>query len=304
MILNAFRAPTVVALPRRFTYETMRTFIGSAIEKRNQSQSSVVVFDFSHLTFIEPAGVVALANTIEHFKVSKVTVKFANCTAATDGNVYLDDSGFFQHYAKRRLFDGSGTRSTTIPLEIFSANAYAGYLYSKLMPWIGRSINSSEKSLETIRACLEEVFHNIDYHAGVKSGCVFAQHFPKKNIVAIAISDFGCGIPLRVRSKVPNANDPECLRLAIQEGFTTKSNVVNRGVGLSLLTRHITEKNRGTVLIHSGSGNLSATPGLRGMNVTSRQSEWAYPGTLVQVSLRTDTLESLENEAAPEEFQW
>lgn len=282
----------------------MRTFIGQAIEKRNAEQSSSVIFNFNKLEFIEPAGVVALANTIEHFKLSRVKVTFANCSVANQANIYLDDSGFFEHYTKRKLFDKSNPRSTTIPLEIFSADAYTGYLYFKLMPWVARSTDCPEQSLETIRACLEEVFHNIEYHAGVPSGCVFAQHFPRKNKIIIAISDFGIGIPTRVKTKAAGATDPECLRLAIQEGFTTKTNVRNRGVGLSLLTKHITTKNGGTVLIHSGEGYLSATHGAKGMSVTSRQSEWTYPGTLVQVSLRTDTLEKLESEAAPEEFQW
>lgn len=291
-------------LPHRFTYETMRTFIGQAIEKRNAEQSSSVIFDFKRLEFIEPAGVVALANTIEHFKLSRVKVTFANCKVANKANIYLDDSGFFEHYTKKKLFQQSNPRSTTIPLELFSADAYTSYLYFKLMPWIARSTDSPEQSLETIRACLEEVFHNIEYHASSDYGCVFAQHFPRKNRLVIAISDFGIGIPTRVKTRVPGVSDPECLRLAIQEGFTTKTNVRNRGVGLSLLTKHITTKNGGTVLIHSGEGYLSATHSARGMNVTSRQSEWTYPGTLVQVSLRTDTLERLESEAAPEEFQW
>lgn len=172
------------------------------------------------------------------------------------------------------------------------------------MPWIGSSVNLSDDTLETIRACLEEVFHNIHYHSGVDTGCVFAQHFPQKRRICIAISDFGIGIPTRVRTKEPNATDSGALRLAVTEGWTTKTNVRNRGVGLSTLLKYITQRNSGTVFLHSGNGYLSATRGPKASNVTSRSAEWAYPGTLVHVVLRTDTLERLENDVAPEVFQW
>lgn len=296
----------VVALPKRFNYESMHHFIQEVSRKRGAFRSPEIIFDFSTLEFITPDGIVALANTIEHFKQTKARIQFANCKLPTDANKYLDDAGFFRHYTKKKIFSENNPRDTTVPLEIFSADQYTSYLYFKLTPWIGRATNLSTNTLESIRACLEEVFHNIEYHAGVSTGCVFAQHFPRKKRIHIAISDFGIGIPSRVRTKEPDASDPEALKMAVREGFTTKTNVRNRGVGLSLLTKHITQKNSGTVLIHSGSAYLSATPGPNpsSTSITSRHTTWQYPGTLVHVELRTDTLEKLESEAAPEEFQW
>lgn len=293
-----------VALPRTFNMNSMRNFIQSAVDKQAETGARTILFDFRHLEFIEPEGVVVLANTIEHFKQAKVRVRFAGHNHAGGAQRYLDDSGFFEHYLGQRLFIGSAPRETTVPFELFPARNYVPYLYGKLMPWIGQSVNLSEDTLSTIRACLEEVFHNIDYHSGVETGCVFAQHFPQKHRICIAISDFGIGIPTRVRTLAKDASDANALRLAVQEGWTTKTNVVNRGVGLSTLLRYITQRNSGTVLIHSGTGYLSATRGPKSSSVTSRHAPWAYPGTLVHVVLRTDTLEQLENDVAPEVFQW
>lgn len=293
-----------VPLPKNFNLGSMRSFIKDAVEKQAATKASTIYFDFASLGFIEPEGVVALANTIEYFKQAKVRVYFAGHKVKTAATAYLDDAGFFQHYLKHTLFADQSLRPTTVPLKLFKATNYVPYLYRELMPWIGDSVRLSEDTLQTIRACLEEIFHNIEYHSGVEYGCVFSQHFPQKHKICIAVSDFGIGIPTRVRTVRPELSDAAALRLAVKEGFSTKTNVRNRGVGLSTLLKYITQRNNGTVLLHSGEGYLSATQGTQQSNVTSRQMEWAYPGTLVHVVLRTDTLERLEDDVAPEEFQW
>ncbi|NVO05243.1 MAG: hypothetical protein HXX19_04535 [Rhodoferax sp.] len=191
-----------------------------------------------------------------------------------------------------------------MPLELFKASAYVPYLYQGLMPWVSNEVKLSTDTLETIKTCLEEVFHNIEYHSGIEFGCTFSQHFPKKNRIHVAISDFGIGIPTRVRSKLPDLQDAQALKEACKEGFTTKSNVKNRGAGLPNLIRYVVQRNSGTVLIHSGRGYLSASRGPDQPNITSRELDWAYPGTLVHVVLRTDTLEKLERDIEPEVFQW
>lgn len=305
MLLSLFRsADVVVKLPVTFNMTTMRPFIGEVFDAQSESQSKSIVFDFANLRFIEPEGVVVLSNTIEYFRLVRVKVSFKNHNKNTEANRYLDDSGFFKHYLKQYIFASSSRRSTTMPLELFQASAYVPYLYSNLMPWIGREVKLSSDTLETIKTCLEEVFHNIEYHSGVTSGCTFSQHFPKKRRMCIAISDFGIGIPTRVRTQRPNLDDAEAIRLACEEGFTTKSNVRNRGAGLPNLIRYVVQRNSGTVLIHSGTGYLSASRGPENPNITCRKMDWSYPGTLVHVILRTDTLEKLESDIAPEEFKW
>ena len=108
-----------VALPRTFNMNSMRSFIQSAVDKQVETGAKTILFDFRHLEFIEPEGVVVLANTIEHFKQAKVRVRFAGHSNAGIAQRYLDDSGFFEHYLGRRLFIGSSPRETTVPFELF-----------------------------------------------------------------------------------------------------------------------------------------------------------------------------------------
>jgi hypothetical protein len=165
----------------------------------------------------------------------------------------------------------------------------------------------SPDSLASVRASLEEIMHNVHDHSGVQVGCTFAQHFPRKNRIQIAISDFGDGIPSVVRKKVPEVSDPAAIRLACKEGFTTQSNVRNRGAGLSTLINFVTRSNGGNILIASGHGNLSVAPrhdGVQPFKVTARTIEAFYPGTLVRVILRTDALELAALDSEAEEFSW
>lgn len=304
-MIDIWKRQQSVMLPAYFNLATMRRFIGEAIDAQAEQDVRSMEFDFSKLKFIEPVGVVALSNTIEHFRTKGVKIFFNGHKIRTIANKYLDDAGFFKRYLKRQVFEDSTARSSTVPLVLFKANAYVPYLYQDLMPWIGREVKMSTDTLDTIKTCLEEIFHNIEFHSGVDTGCTFAQFFPKEAIIRIAISDFGVGIPSRVRTKLPDLDDQSCLRKAIEEGFTTKSNVNNRGAGLNNLIRYVTMRNSGTVLIHSGTSNLSATPSVRGgTSITSRGDGWVYPGTLVHVVLRTDTLDRLEDDVEKEVFQW
>jgi hypothetical protein len=102
----------------------------------------------------------------------------------------------------------------------------------------------------------------------------------------------------------PDLTDSEAIRLACQEGFTTKSNVRNRGAGLSNLIRYVTQRNGGTVLIAAGKGELSAVHGLTDPKITARTSQGFYPGTLVKIILRTNAFQPIAADAELEPFEW
>lgn len=293
-----------IELPAAFNAWTMYDFVGELLNEQRDAKCSKVYFDFNRVTFIEPVGVVVLSNLIEYLKKLGVAVWFKGHKTRTRCTEFLDDSGFFEQYLKSRIFSGSGLRSTTIPLKLLSQTEFTGYLYMKLMPWIGNEVGLSEESLSALRTSLEEIFHNVDDHSGVGVGCTFAQHYPNKRQIQIAVSDFGAGIPNVVRTKLPKLTDPEALKKACEEGFSTQSNVRNRGAGLPNLMRYVTQRNDGNVLIASGQANLSAAKGLNGTKLTSRSQTGFYPGTLVRVILRTDILEKTTSDAELEPFEW
>jgi anti-sigma regulatory factor (Ser/Thr protein kinase) len=176
------------------------------------------------------------------------------------------------------------------------------------MPWIEREVGLPDDSLSTLRSSIEEIFHNIRDHSGEKTGYVFAQYAKNRNEIQIVISDFGVGIPELVKKKLPNINlDSEALRKACEEGFSTQSNVRNRGAGLPNLIRYITLRNSGTVLIISGKAQICAIKDKRNINsskITPTKHDATYPGTLVKVLLRTTTLKQLTEDIKEEEFEW
>lgn len=311
MVWGVFQKPrreAIIEVPRTFNDATMYRFIGSVLDGQHEATATRINFDFSILNFIEPVGVVVLSNLIEYLRKNGVEVRFVHHNTNTSANKYLDDAGFFQHYLRKSVFPGCQLRGTTIPLKIIDSNEFTSYLYTKLMPWIAMEVGLTDTSLAALRTSLEEILHNVNDHSGVGAGCAFAQHFPRSNQIQIAISDFGHGIPNVVRTVAPELSDPEALRQACEEGFTTKSNVRNRGAGLPNLMRYVTQRNNGTVLIASGKGNVSAVKGgleaAPSTRITARHANGVYPGTLVRVILRTDTLERVAADAELEPFEW
>lgn len=308
MVWNVlFPVKRKVLLPHYFNADTMLPFLAQVVDEQRDAKCSTVVFDFQRLAFVEPVGVVVLSNVIEYFKQLGCKVLFTNHTTANGGTQFLDDAGFFERYLGKRVFGGNWTRSTTVPLQLIHSEKAQQWLLHTLMPWVGREVGLTPESLAGVKVSLEEIMHNVRDHSGVNIGCTFAQHFPQKSRIQIAISDFGAGIPNVVRTKLPDTSDPAALRLACQEGFTTQSNVQNRGAGLPTLIRYVTQNNGGNVLIAAGEGALSAAPTPNGNHpykITTRTSDGFYPGTLVRVILRTDTLERAAEDAAVESFSW
>jgi anti-sigma regulatory factor (Ser/Thr protein kinase)/anti-anti-sigma regulatory factor len=294
----------VVLLPRTFNSETMYGFIKKAVDEQCNALSSKITFDFSDLAFIEPVGVVVLSNLIEYFKKLGVKTYFSGHKHVTEPINYLDDSGFFKQYLGHSLKTSPALRPTTMPLGLVPNDRSVGFVHMSLTPWVANHLSVSEESLATVRVCIEEVFHNIQDHSGVLNCCVFAQYFPKQSQLQIAISDFGLGIPFNVRKVLPDLSDHDALRMACQEGFTTKSNVNNRGVGLTTLMRYVTQRNGGTVLLASGKAQLSAVPDQVTTKITPRSREVSYPGTLVRVILRTDQLARMAKDLEKEDFSW
>ncbi len=294
----------VLQLPKQFNMDSMYSFIQRAVNEQGDAQCKEITFDFSTLVFIEPVAIVVLSNLIEYFLKLGVKTNFSGHKNLTKPIIYLDDSGFFKHYLGKTLRVHAALRDTTLPLQLVANPKAIAYLYGEMMPWIALQLHTTEAAIATVRVCLQEIFHNINDHSGVNVGCVFAQHFPAKNEIHVAISDFGFGIPSNVRKVKPEVSDSQALSLALQEGFTTKSNVQNRGAGLPILMRYVTLRNRGAVLITSGKGNISAVLDGQTTKVTARDRPVAYPGTLVRVIFRTDTLENLAEDVEHEEFSW
>jgi anti-sigma regulatory factor (Ser/Thr protein kinase) len=47
---------------------------------------------------------------------------------------------------------------------------------------------------------VKELFHNINDHSSIATGFIHVQHYPNARVVKITVSDFGIGIPDKIRS--------------------------------------------------------------------------------------------------------
>ena len=263
-----------------------------------------VVVDLRYLQFISPAGVVILSSTLEWIRVNGGTFSFRLPAAAPRiGNEavrYLDDSGFFERYLGQKLSSFSRLRPTTVPLSLVSYELSYQWLQNRLIDWLSARLAMNRESLGILDLCFGEVFNNIRDHSGENVGCVAAQHFPRQSLVHIAVSDFGVGIPTRVREKLLDLGDSEAVLKAIEPGFTTESTPRNRGAGLDTLASQVAQENGGQLVILSGHGVLSARQGPEQPAISAREAPVSYPGTLIDARLRTDTIEPLD----PEDLLW
>ncbi len=304
MLCIASSTSGVIALPRRFGMDTMYGLISKAINQDGDARHATIEFDFSKLEFIDPAGVVVMSNLIEYLRHCRVSGRMSNVWLQSAAVRYLDDCGFFVRYNNGPLQVQVRPRDGTLPLTLVENIQATNFIYQRLIPWMALQLGTTDASLATVRVCMEEILQNIADHSGRMVGCVHAQYFPQKSELDVVVSDFGFGIPHNVRNVVPDATDAAALHLACQEGFTTQSNVRNRGAGLATLIRYVTGRDHGAVWIVSGKANISAVHASGESRLTSRTKPSAFPGTLVRVLLKANAIPDLAKDVEAEEFSW
>ncbi|MBV9052720.1 MAG: hypothetical protein JO357_17665 [Hyphomicrobiales bacterium] len=249
-----------------------------------------VALNFGNLIFVEPSGIVFLSNFIHWLHVQKSTARFIGVNKETEALRFLDDSLFFEQHWKKKLRSSSRPRSTTRPLIKIAQPKSHAWLQFNLVPWLSSEIGIPPPSFADLKTALSELFNNIQDHTAYDIGSIFAQHFPNKKEIIIALSDYGRGIPASVRTRLPNLSDSEAIIQAVQEGFTIKSEKRNRGAGLHFLLNQVAIQLSGHVTIYSGYAIVRFER--RGTKITHRtfKSDGYSPGTTIDICLRTDAI--------------
>jgi anti-sigma regulatory factor (Ser/Thr protein kinase) len=283
----------------------MYRLLAQVVGEDREPVDSEIIFDFRSLGFIRPEGYVVLANLVEWLGHNETSCRFRYPPPGKSEPVnYLDDSQFFANYLGGPLDDSSSPRDTTVALQQVASQQSYGWLDNQFVPWLANRLNMTEESFSSIKACLLEIFNNIDDHAGegIEVGCFFAQQYPEEDRVLVAVSDFGVGIPPNVReAEDPSFSDGDAILRATDEGFTSQSHPDNRGAGLNTLLREVIDNNGGELYIHSNRGIVSCSEdGDGSVQRTPEEATGVYPGTLISISFRTDTIENISEE----EFLW
>jgi hypothetical protein len=297
-------APTII-LPSQFEGRTLSKVAADVVSNSpngRPSELTCVKFDFSKLSFIRPSGVVFFSNLLWWLHHCGAKVEFSGIGVQSAALSFLDDSLFFEQHCGRKLRDASAPRETTRPLvRIAHAESHA-WLESNLVPWLAARLGISQASIYAFKACVSELFNNIQDHTQFDIGSIFVQHFPKKHDVTLALSDFGAGIPYKVREQIPNLTDTEAIMHSVREGFTTKSRPGNKGIGLDYLLQTVVARNGGQVTIYSGSSIVRFDCTRNGIQAIPFATAGFCPGTTIDLSLRTNAIEILPEES--EDLQW
>src|SRR5260370_28669523 len=242
-LLSEFDGPTVFGVA-----------VDMVAPTREEKWPANLQFDFSKLNFIRPPGVVFLSNLLHWLNSKGTIVELINCDPNTAAISCLDDSLFFEQHCGEKLRDPASPRSTTQPLLKIAQKDSHAWLEANFVPWLASRLSITETSLYAIKVCISELFNNIQDHTIYDIGSIFIQHFPHEKEVSISVSDFGLGIPQKVREKIPDIIDSNAIIQAVQEGFTTKSSPANKGVGLNYLLSVVVLQNGGQVTFYSGKG--------------------------------------------------
>jgi anti-sigma regulatory factor (Ser/Thr protein kinase) len=294
--------PITVRLPRQFSRQSMYGLIEAAIAIDGTPRGAVIDFDFSGLEFITPDGVTALCNLIEYLKANGVGSSFVGYEGLGAAIRYLDDCGIFNRYTGNALRVGCTGRATTIPYAVVSPEESHAHLDFTVSPWLAAALAVTEESLSAFRASIRELFTNIQDHSTQNIGGMHIQHFPNRNIVSISVSDFGIGIPAAIRTRFEIEGDADAINHALIEGVSTRDPPRHSGAGLAYLVRSVAGGNRGHVNIYSNGGQVVCFPGRDGPRYIARDAPGDYPGTLVALDLRTDTIRDIGQER--EDLEW
>lgn len=296
--------PTI-QLPSTLCGSTLAKLAGDLVDGCPNGLPKTITFDFSKLRFIEPAGVAFFNNLILWLHYQETHAMFMGHTHVTPSIKFLDDSLFFEQHLGKKLLPVSAPRSTTRPLEKISNDKIHSWLELNLIPWMSSKTGIRQSKLQRFRTCVSEIFNNIQDHTKYDLGSIFVQFYPKKNIIRIAISDFGNGIPESVRKRAGGLTDHEAIIQAVQIGFTTKSKPTNQGMGLNILIETIVGNNIGRVTIYSLGGSvLFYNLGPRSYGTIPAHYGFA-PGTTFDIEIDTEAIKSLDDGMDEEEdLEW
>jgi anti-sigma regulatory factor (Ser/Thr protein kinase) len=291
-----------ILLPSQFEGLSLSVVAADVVAQCPDGWPPKIIIDFSNLRFVRPVGVTFLSNLVHWLDSHGTKVEFANVRIDSDPVRFLDDSLFFEQHTGSKLRPSASPRGTTLPLIKIAHKDSHAWLDLKFVPWLADRLAITQASLYIVKACISELFNNIQDHTQLDIGSIFVQHFPKEMRVTISVSDFGLGIPEAVRKKIPNIKDPDAIIQAVQDGFTTKSKPTNKGVGLDYLLRTVVSGNDGQVTIYSQEGIVRFEKRETDIKSYVFHDVGFCPGTTIDISLRTDTIEILPDER--EQLQW
>lgn len=152
---------------------------------------------------------------------------------------------------------------------------------------------------------IAELVNNVYDHAHSPiDAYVFCQYYQKTDIIKVAVSDLGKGIPKSVNQyKLDQGEgrltDIECVKWALEENKTVKSMPYNAGKGLDTIN-HFVKTNKGSWKLFSGDVLMRGFPS---RNNYESNPIYNFTGTVIQINISVKNLCDLEF-VETDEWNW
>lgn len=298
-----------IIIPSQLNRFNIHPILKDIISPDLKPKSNEMSFDLTKITWMDPAGIVALFNIgkwLQEFDEVKATFSIAKRGTGSFKNrkamEFLEDCGFFEaFFDKKDVYKAHHDyRPTSLPIRTLAVSESYTWRQNTLKHWLQTCTNRNLE-FSSIQVGVEEIFNNIADHSDKKIGCVFGQYFPQnKDRLVIAISDVGRGIPTVMREKYSGLKDHELLVKALEEGVSTQSQPGNRGAGLPNIVRSLTARKVGTVHIMTNYAIMTIRDGKAISCYTTKNF---YPGTFfeIEIDIHNEALYEGEEE---DDFLW
>lgn len=231
---------------------------------------SHIVIDLSAVTFVRPAGVVALLGLMQ--KISESGLTFQLGLPENQAVVgYLSQIAFLD--AAKQITEITGDQAAIdavtpritmlAPVRQFESPGDVEDIANQMVDVFQNPLHGfSGALLEACSTVVVELANNVVEHSRAR-GWVLAQRYRRQegDVIEIAIADMGQGVRAslrRNREYMNVADDSDALRVAVREG-ASRLRDPHRGYGLHHVTREIGDYPHRRLVLASGRGRLSVS---------------------------------------------
>lgn len=259
-----------------------------------------VVLDFKDFKESNPFNMLVIAQTIKPYKTGeKISIK----GKARKINDYLEHIGFYNacgfDYGKR--VGEAKSNSNYVPVRILKFSEYNGFYQQieKQAEELANVLNFDKNLTKLTKYIFIELIRNVFEHADTDKLMLCAQKWPTHNLVEIAITDDGIGIPKSMKKKRKLDDDLTCIQLAKLPGISSMSNhaVVdsqdpwsNSGYGLYVINE-LCKLYNGSMIIASGNYAIYDRK-----NSSDIREDIDFKGTAICVRFCTDIAVNFQKE--------
>lgn len=252
-----------------------------------QKSRGALTFSLEKTEWMDPFAITVLTGTIQCCLQKRKGAFTYVPPADAKLNNYLSQIGFNSFFH----FDGKDVHKDTT-VELKQLRALEPLYIEALIILINSKMRLSEGMKDSLKMSLQEVLTNVFDHSKSEVGCfVCAQYYPAKNIIRLCITDFGVGIFSNLKDKYPLSTDIDAIKLAVQEGITSRPGTA--GFGLAHIRRFL-KVNEGTLTIITGSGKVN----FYSNKLESYNMSKPFNGTIVNLKINAnkESLYSLTSE--------